>query len=74
MPGSRSKVEFKVMGQGQSSRSNLLRTAVDIRESALPSAAKSYNMIRVITSLGCFMCVCNQGRMRIIARMRLVGF
>ncbi len=39
--GSRSKV--KVTGRVQRSRSNLWRAAVDIRGSALPSAAKSNN-------------------------------
>ena len=38
---SRSKVGVKVMDEGQRSRSNFWRAAVDIRGSALPSAAKS---------------------------------
>ncbi len=39
--GSRSKVETKVIGQGQRSRSNFWSTAIYIRVSALPSAEKS---------------------------------
>ena len=39
--GSRSKVEIKVIGHGQRSRSNFWSMAVDISGSALPSAAKS---------------------------------
>ncbi len=38
---SRSKVGVKVKGQGHGSRSSFWRAAVDIRGSALPSAAKS---------------------------------
>ncbi len=49
----RSKVGVKVKGQGQGhgSRSNFWCAAVNIRDSALPSA------MRVITSLRC-LCVC----------------
>ncbi len=39
--GSRSNVEVKVISQGKRSGSNFWRAAVDIRGSALPSAAKS---------------------------------
>ena len=39
--GSRSKVGIKVTGQGQRSRSNFWCAVVNIRGSALPSAAKS---------------------------------
>ncbi len=35
------KVKVKGQGQGQRSRSNFWRAAVDIRDSTLPSAAKS---------------------------------
>ncbi len=67
--GSRSKV--KVMGQGQMSRSSFWRAAVDIRGSALPSAAKS---IRSHYQFYVFVCVSLiSGRMRIIARMRSIG-
>ncbi len=41
---------MKVMGEGQRSRSDFWRAAVDIRGSVLPSAAKN---IRFITSLRC---------------------
>ncbi len=70
--GSRSKVRVKVMGQGQMSRSTFRRAAVDIRGSALPSAAKSdgsHYQSKV------FVCVSVFSRhMRIIARMRSIGF
>ncbi len=70
--GSRSKVGVKVMGRGQSSRSNFWRAAVDIRGSALPSAAKSnksHYQSRV------FVCVSViRGRIRIITRMWSIGF
>ena len=65
-----SKVGVKVTGQR--SRSNFWCAAVDTRGSALPSAAKS------ITShyqYKVFVCVSViSGRMRIIARMRSIGF
>ncbi len=47
------KINVKGRGQGQQLRSNFWCSAVDIRGSALPSAAKSS------TCLKCF-CVCNQ--------------
>ncbi len=69
---SRSKVWVKVMGQGQSSRSNFWQAAVDIRGSALPSAAKS------ITShyqSKVFVCVSViSGCITKIARMRPIGY
>ena len=62
----------KVKGQGQRSQSIFWRTAVDIRGSALPSAAKgnkSHYQFKV------FVCVSVVSRhMRIIARMRSIGF
>ncbi len=67
---SRSKV--KVMGQGQRSRSNFWRAAVDIRGSALPSAArsnKSHHQSKVFVCVSIIM-----GRILIIARMRSIGF
>ncbi len=68
---SRSKVGVKIMGQGQRSRSNFWCAAVDIRGSALPSAAKS---IRIDYQSEVFVCVSViRGRIRIIARMRSVG-
>ncbi len=55
----------KVMGQGQQSRSNFWRAAVDIRGSALPRAAKS-NKSHYQSKV--FVCVSViRGRMRIIA-------
>ncbi len=69
---SRSKVGVKVMGQGQRIRSNFWRAAVDIRGSALPSAAKS-NKSHYQSEV--FVCVSVINRhMRIIARMRSIGF
>ncbi len=62
----------KVTGQGQRSRSNFWRAAVDIRGSALPSAAKSnkgHYQCKV------FVCVSViSGHRRIIARRRSIGF
>ncbi len=55
------------MGQGQRSRSNFWHAAVDIRGSALPSAAKS---IRSDYQSKVFVCVSViKGRIRIVARM-----
>ncbi len=62
---SRSKVGVKVMVQGQRSKLILWHTAVDIRGSALPSAAKSnksHYQSKVFVSVS----VINR-RMRIIA-------
>ncbi len=60
------------MGQGQSSRSNFWHAAVDIRDSALPSAAKS-NKSHYRSKV--FVCVyVIRERMRVIARMRSIGF
>ena len=68
---SRSNVGVKVIGQGQRSRSNFGRAAVDIRGSALPSAAKS-NKSHYQRKV--FVCVSvNRGRIWIIARMRSIG-
>ncbi len=68
---SRSKVGVKVKSWGQGHRSNVWRAAVDIRGSALPSAAKSnksHYQSRV------FVCVSVIGRhIGIIARMRSIG-
>ncbi len=70
--GSRSKVEVKVMGQGQRWRSTFWRAAVDIRGSALPSAVKS-NRSHYQSKV--FVCVSVIiWRMRIIALMRSIGF
>ncbi len=71
---SRSKVGVKVIswGQGRRSRSNVWRAAVDIRGSALPSAAKSnksHYQSKVFVSVSVI-----SGRMRIIVRMRSIGF
>ncbi len=65
---SRSKVRFKVKGQGQISGAH----SVDIRGSALPSAAKSnksHYQSKVFVSLSVI-----SGRMRIIMQMRSIGF
>ncbi len=72
---SRSKVSVKVKGRGQGhgsgSRSNFWRAAVDIRGSALSSAA---NSIRSDYQSKVFVCVSViRGRIRIIARMRSIG-
>ena len=53
---SRSKVGVKVMGQGQRSRSNFCLLAVDIRGSALPSAARAN---KSHYQSGVFVCVSN---------------
>ncbi len=67
--GSRSKVGIKVMGQGHRSRSKSRRTAVDIRDLALPSAAKSHYQSKV------FVCAfVIRGRESIIALMLSIGF
>ncbi len=72
MLGSRSNVEVKVTDQGQRSRSIFWRAAVDIRGSTLPSAVKS-NRSHYQSKV--FVCVSIVSRcMRIIARMRLIGF
>ena len=62
------------MGQGQRSRSrlNFWRAAVDIKGSALPSAArsnKSHYQSKVFVCVSIIM-----GRILIIARMRSIGF
>ncbi len=69
---SRSMVRVKVMGQGQRSRSNFWRTAVDIRGLALPSAAKSINHHYQSKVIVCVSVI--SGRLRIIAQMRSIGF
>ncbi len=46
------------MGQGQRSRSNFWRAAVDIRGSALPSAAKSKEELLPVQSV--CLCACNR--------------
>ncbi len=64
--------KVKVMGEGQRSRSKFWRAAVDIRGSALPSAAKS---IRSHYKSKVFVCVSViRGRIRILLRMRSIGF
>ncbi len=68
---SRSKVKVKGRGQGHGSRSNSWRAVVDIRGSALPSAAKS---IRSDYQSKVFVCVSViRGHIWIIARMRSIG-
>ncbi len=71
---SRSKVGVKVKGQGQGhgSRSNIWRAAVNIRGSALPSAAKSKNHHYQSKVIVCVSVI--SGRLQIIARMRSIGF
>ena len=68
----RSRSKVKVRGQGQRSRSNFWCAAVDIWGSALPSAAMSSNhhyQSKVIVGVSVI-----SGRLRIIARMRSIGF
>ncbi len=70
--GSGSKVEVKVTGQGQRSWLTFRRAAVDIRGSALPSAAKSnrsYYQSKVIVCVSVI-----SRRVLLIARMRSIGF
>ncbi len=69
---SRSKVGVKVMGQGQRPRSDFWRVAVDIRGSALPSAAKSNKSHSQSKEFVCVSVI--RGHLRIIARMRSIGF
>ena len=70
--GQRSGSRSKVTDQGQRSRSTFRHAAVDIRGSALPSAAKS-NWSHY--SLEVFVCVSViSWHMRVIARMRSIGF
>ncbi len=75
---SRSKVGVKVKDQGQGcwsrsrSRSFFWCAAVDIRGSALPSAAKSNSSYYQSDVFVCVSVI--RGRMRIIARMRSIGF
>ncbi len=65
------KVKVKVMVQGQRSRSTFWRAAVDIRGSALPSAAKSK---RSHYQFEVFVCVSLiSGRTWVIAWMRSIG-
>ena len=60
------------MGRGQRPRSNFWLAAVDIRGSALPSAAKS---TRSHYQSEVFVCVSViRGRILIIAWMRSIGF
>ena len=64
------KVEVKVKGQGDGSRSNFWRAAVHIRGLALQSAAKSnksHYQSKVCVSV-------ISGRMHLIMRMWSVGF
>ncbi len=69
---SRSKVRAEVVGQCQGLRSYFWCAAVDIRGSALRSAAKS-NSSHYQSNV--FVCVSMiRGRMRIIARMQSIGF
>ena len=69
---SRSRSEVKVTGQGQRSRSTFWHAAVDIRGSALPSAAKSN---RSHYQFKVFVCVSViSRRVRIIARKWSIGF
>ena len=59
------------MDEGQRSRSNFWHAAVDIRDSALPNAAKS---IRSHYQSKVFVCVSViRGRIRIIVQMRSIG-
>ncbi len=70
--GSRSNVRVKVTSQGQMSRSTFRCAAVDIRGSALPSAAKSnrsHYQSKVIVCVSV-----KSRRVRLIARMRSIGF
>ncbi len=60
------------MGQGQRSRSNFWCAAVDIRGSALPSATKSNKSHYQHEVFVCVSVI--SWRMRIIARMRSIGF
>ncbi len=65
------KVKVKGQGQDHRSKSNFWRAAVDIRGSALPSAAKS-NKSHYQSKV--FVCVSViRGRIRIIAWMRSIG-
>ena len=64
--------KVKVKGQGQRSRSNFWCEAVDIRGSALPSAAKSSNHHYQSKVIVCVSVISE--RMRIIARMRSISF
>ena len=59
------------MGQCQRSRSNFWRAAIDIKGSALPSAAKNNRSHYQSTVFVCVSVI--SGRMRIIARMQTVG-
>ena len=70
--GSRSKVGVKVTGQGQRSRLLFWRAAVDIRGSALPSAVKSNRSHCQSKVLVCVSIISR--RVRVIARMRSIGF
>ncbi len=69
---SRSKVRIKVMGQGQRSRSNFWRAAVNIRGAALPSAAISNNHHYQSKLIVCVSVI--SGRLWIITWMRSIGF
>ncbi len=60
------------MGQGQRSRSVFWRVAVDIRGSALPSAVKCNRKYYQSKVFVCASII--SGHMRIIARMRSIGF
>ena len=67
---SRSKAAIKVKGHG--SRSIFRHTAVDIWDSALPSAVKTNNSHYQSKLFVCVSII--SMRMRIIAQMRLIGF
>ena len=70
------KVKVKGWGQGQGqghrSRSNFGCAAVDVRGSALPSAAMSNNHHYQSKVIVCVSVI--SGRLRIIARIRSIGF
>ena len=68
---SRSKVGVKFMGQGQRSRSNFWRAAVDMRGSGLQSAAKSNKSYYQSEVFVCVSVV--SGHILIIARMWSIG-
>ena len=66
------KVKVKGQGQGHGSRSNVWHAAIEIRGSALPSAAKS-NKSHYQSKV--FVCVSLiSGCMQIIGQMRSIGF
>ncbi len=66
------KVKVKVTCQCKKSRSTFRRAGVDIRGSALPSAAKSNRGLYQSKVFVCMFVI--SGHVRVIARMRLIGF